>query len=140
MTEQELVERIAQEGASAYFQQWDTLTEGQRANWQKWVSDQIMPSIKEALPELAKEAGYAKPPESMEITELAEAIENFKMGIKEIKGTVQSFLLTNHYVRLDEDQTLPHILIVRGDAWSYEQVDRAQVKMFKLGWRKVKLA
>ena len=56
MTGQELVERIAQEGASAYFQMWDTLSEGQKANWQEWARDQIMPLIKDFLPKLAKEA------------------------------------------------------------------------------------
>ena len=35
MTGQELVERIAQERTGAYFQQWDTLTEGQRNGWRE---------------------------------------------------------------------------------------------------------
>ena len=56
------------------------------------------------LAEELKTAGFVKPPESMEITELAEILYNFmKAGIQDynsIKANIQSFLLANHYVKL----------------------------------------
>ena len=59
MSEQ-LREKIAIKGATAYFEVWEKLFEEQKDNWRQWARESILPLIKEALPELAKEAGYVK--------------------------------------------------------------------------------
>ena len=48
MTEQELIDGIAKEGATAYFEMWDNLFEEQKNNWRQWAEDRILPIIKKA--------------------------------------------------------------------------------------------
>lgn len=60
MTEQELIEKIAIEGATTCFTLWKKLSGGEKDNWRNWAERKILPIVKEALPELAKKAGYVK--------------------------------------------------------------------------------
>ena len=54
--EQELVEQIAKEGATAYFDYWDKVVAAdQKDNWLEWAKGRIMPLI--------KKAGYKSPEE-----------------------------------------------------------------------------
>jgi len=60
MADQELREKIAKEGATAYFQLWEDLSLQEQANWCIWAKEKIQPIFEEALPELSKEAGYVR--------------------------------------------------------------------------------
>lgn len=73
-----------------------------------------------------------------ELTELCEILYNFmKDGLVDynnIKGTIQSFLITNHYVQLAEDQTQTICPYGYNEA-SYNKGTR---DMSDAGWRKIK--
>ena len=89
---------------------------------------------------------------SMELTELAENIFNFKMDIETIKANIQSFLLANHYVKLADNQSssfLPtEVQVKLGiddlvpdelDIAFRRGYDQKHIDMLSAGWRKVKL-
>ena len=50
--EVELVGKIAKEGATAYFELWERLSNEHKENWRQWVRNKILPLI--------EKAGYVK--------------------------------------------------------------------------------
>lgn len=101
--------------------------------------------------EKSKEAGYVKPPESMEITELAEILFNLPGTIANIKANIQSFLLANHCVKLAKDQMLPTIEFaeIKGTVVSLSNDDFAKLltimdiwrrRILKANWRKIEVS
>ncbi len=92
-------------------------------------ADQILALIKEALPELAKEAGYI-PLHSL----------NETIGVK----SLHQWAKANGYVKLAGDQTIHEELLILPDNYNLDAYKgrragyyQAQQDMIKAGWRKV---
>ena len=97
---EQLREKIAIEGATAYFEIWDKLSDEQKNNWREWAKESILP--------LVKEAGYLAPEKVIKVTGIdleeafltVDALRDWATANGYVKlADVQKYVAKN-YVRL----------------------------------------